>query len=75
MKKSQCEQVLEYMKKHNGITTLDAFRDLGVARLSARIKDLKNEGHVIFADMVERPNRSGDMCRVALYTLIKEAEA
>lgn len=74
MKKSQCEQVLEYMKKHQGITTLDAFRDLGVARLSARIKDLKNEGHIIFSDMVERPNREGSMCRVALYTLIKETE-
>ena len=74
MKKSQCEQVLEYMKKHQGITTLDAFRDLGISRLSARIKDLRTAGHVIFSDPVEVQNRHGEMCHVVLYRLIKEAE-
>ena len=29
-KKTQAERVLDYIKKYGSITTLDAFRDLGV---------------------------------------------
>ena len=66
--RSQNERVLEYMKEHNGITSLQAYDKLGVTRLSARIKDLRTAGHIIFADRIEVFNRYGDSCTVNLYT-------
>lgn len=74
MKKSQNDKVLEYLQEHDGMTTLDAFQKLGISRLSARIKDLRTAGHVIFSDPIEVENRFGDMCRVTQYRLIKEAK-
>jgi len=71
--KSQNERVLEYMKEHDGITSLQAYEKLGVTRLSARIKDLRTQGNIIFSDPVEVENRFGDMCKVSMYRLIKEA--
>jgi len=71
--KSQNERVLEYMKEHDGITSLQAYEKLGVTRLSARIKDLRTQGNIIFSDPVEVENRFGDMCEVSMYRLIKEA--
>lgn len=39
----QCMKVLQYMKDYKTITTLDAYKDLGVSRLSARVWDLRNK--------------------------------
>lgn len=44
MRKPQQVRVYEYMKEHNGITTMQAYEDLRITRLSARIFDLKNLG-------------------------------
>ena len=44
MRKPQQVRVYEYMKEHNGITTMQAYGDLRVTRLSARIYDLKQLG-------------------------------
>ena len=46
-KRTQADRVLEYIKKFGSITTLQAFRDLGVTRLSARIFELRDRGIII----------------------------
>lgn len=66
---NQCTRVLEYMQEFGSITTLDAFRDLGVARLSARIWDLKHEGYDIEKDFETAKNRWGQNVSYARYTL------
>lgn len=38
---SQCEKIIRYMKDFGSITTMQAFQDLGITRLSGRIYDLK----------------------------------
>lgn len=38
---SQRQRVLQYMENHGGITSYEAFLNLGVTRLSAVIFDLK----------------------------------
>ena len=40
----QKEQLLNYLKKHNSITPLEALSELGIYRLSARIHDLRSDG-------------------------------
>jgi hypothetical protein len=44
---SQKQRILDYIKKGHMITQVDAFNKFGCFRLSARIKDLKAEGHNI----------------------------
>lgn len=66
---SQTKQILEYIKEHGSITTLDAFTDIGCARLSARIADLRSEGVDIVSEQVAVKNRHGKTCHVARYSL------
>lgn len=44
---TQCDLVLAYMKNHLYITSLGAYRDLGVTQLGARIHELKQKGYQI----------------------------
>lgn len=41
---TQEERVAEYMKQNGSITSMDAFRDLSITRLSARIHSLRRNG-------------------------------
>lgn len=66
---SQCERILDYIKTNGSITTLQAFTDLGVARLASRVHDLRSDGHNIKGDFIEVKNRYGEKCRCMQYTL------
>ena len=68
MKKSHAKKILEYMKEHGSITSLEAFRAIGCTRLSGRIFDLKKRGYNIEKTMEEVPTRDGT-ARVAVYRL------
>lgn len=70
---TQCQQVLNHMKYHGGITTLDANRYYGITRLSARIADLKNSGIVIYDEWITVENRYGRKCRVKEYRVVNHA--
>lgn len=65
---SQNKQVYEYMKTHDGITNMDAFRDLQITRLSGRIFDLRKE-FVIASDW-EKNEKTGK--RYVRYRLKEE---
>lgn len=69
MKMTQNELVLEYLDQFGSITPLEAMRDLGIYRLSARIADLKSDGYSIITDTVAVPNRRGGKSRIARYRL------
>lgn len=66
---TQCEQVLKYMQDFGCITQMDAFVDLGVHRLAARIADLRSAGYVISRRMVTAKNRYGKPVSFAEYRL------
>ena len=74
MKITQNELILEYLDQFGSITPLEAMRDLGVMRLSARIADLKADGYSIVTDMVAVPNRYGRKSHVARYRLEGETD-
>ena len=67
MKTTQCEKIVEYMKKHGSITQLDAFLDIGCWRLASRICDLRKQGYNIKRDMITVKNRDKEDVQVARY--------
>lgn len=66
--KTQNEEVLDYLKTHAAIDSHIARKKLGIERLAARIKDLKNAGHNILSHMKKVKTRRGET-KVAEYWL------
>lgn len=58
MKQSQNDKILQFMRTHGSISQRDAVR-FGCYRLSARIHDLKQEGHLILAERKAFVNEDG----------------
>lgn len=64
---SQCNAILEYMRRGNTITGLEALNLFGCFRLPARISDLRKVGHIISSKMIKLANGK----RVAQYELVE----
>ena len=69
MKTTQCQRILDYMERHGSISTLEAFNDLGVARLASRIHDLKDRGYNIKSETKTGKNRFGETTSYKVYRL------
>lgn len=63
------DRVLQYMKDFGSITSFEAFRDLGVTRLSAAIFNLRSQGYSISSNFETSKNRYGDKVSFARYIL------
>ena len=72
MKITQEQRTLEYMKKFGGITSKEAFNDLGITRLSAKIYNLKRQGYVIVDEIKQSKNRFGEITHFKKYMLADE---
>ena len=72
MKSSQCARIIEYMQAFGSISTLEAFNDLGVARLASRIHDLKGMGYNITSEIKSAKNRFGEKTYFKVYRLAEE---
>ena len=66
---TQCERIMQYINDFGSITTLDAFTDLGVVRLGARISELRKRGTPIFGKNESVKNRYGEKCHIKRYYL------
>ena len=66
---TQKEMILQHLKTSGSITPGVALEEYGCFRLSARIADLKDDGHEIITDMITRQNRFGKKVRFARYRL------
>jgi len=69
--KRQTRLVLEALQRGRTLTPLEALRDLGVGRLSAHIKELRDLGYPIRTERVSVPTRGGEAV-VARYRLMRE---
>lgn len=69
MKITQCQRILDYMRDFVSISTLEAFNDLGVARLASRIHDLKTRGYTIISTTRTSKNRYGESVSFKVYSL------
>lgn len=68
-KPTQNERILKYISDFGSITWLDAAKDLGIARLAARISDLKRLGYPIISEYETVQNRYGEKCNVKRYRM------
>lgn len=71
---NQKEQLLTHFKKHRKITPAEAYSQYGIYRLSARILELREAGHMILTSIVEKVSHRG-VKRFAEYRLVKAAKA
>ena len=73
-KVTQASLIIEYLEEFGSITPLEAIRDIGCYRLSARISDIKDMGVPIKTEMVNVKNRRGKYSRIARYSLAVSAD-
>ena len=72
MKVTQCQRIIEYIRQFGSISTLEAFRDLGVARLASRIHDLKGQGYIFMTETKTTKNRFGENTSYKVYKLAEK---
>jgi hypothetical protein len=65
MSKSQNQEILSYLQEGKTLTAIDALMMFDCFRLSARILNLKKEGHKIITTMIKTHNGKS----VAKYSL------
>ena len=71
---TQNADVLEYMIRNDGITSREAYKNLGVTRLSARIADLKKAGFEIDVTRISTLNRRKKKVFCNVYRLAEYKE-
>lgn len=54
---------------NKAMTAAEIWSELGIARASARVFDLREDGYDIRSEEITVRNRHGERCRVALYSL------
>lgn len=69
MKITQNDKVLRHMQDNGSISSLEAFTEYGITRLSARIADLKALGYAIRSQFETGKNRYGDTVSYVRYSL------
>lgn len=68
-------RVLDWIIDRGSITSLDAFRELGETRISARIFELRARGYPVAGKRIKVRNRFGAECCVKKYFLPGSEEA
>ena len=67
---NQQERILEYIDRFGSITPMEAFADLGITRLSARIWDINHTTpYLVEGTYEESNNRFGEKVRYKRYRL------
>ena len=69
---TQHDRILRHLKDHGALSTLDAMKEYGIMRLSARVSELKMMGYKISSELVKGKNRYGEPTRYAIYTLTEK---
>lgn len=74
MDNTQRKVVLNHLREHGSITSMEAFQLYGVTRLSSIIHTFRKQGILIGTIMKDGKTRYGNSCKYAKYILAKEKE-
>ena len=66
---TQRDRILEYMKEFGSISSLEAFKDLGITRLAARIAELEHQGVQIERAQQSMLNRYNEKTTFTRYSI------
>lgn len=70
-KPTQRDKVLKYIQDFGFITSWQAYQDLGISQLGARIYELKERGYEFDKTRIKTKNRYGDNTHYDEYRLRK----
>lgn len=71
---TQKDAVLKYIDDFGSISNYEAFKDLGITRLSSVIHDLRKMGYEIETEIEEMTNRYGTKIQYGRYKLNEKVE-
>ena len=69
MKINQRQRIINYIREFGSITSLDAYKDLGITQLATRIKELKDLGYKFETKWENSKNRYGERVDYKRYYL------
>ena len=69
MKISQKQRIINYIREFGSITSYEAYSDLGITQLGARIDQLKKEGFKFRTEWESNTNRFGEKTDYKRYYL------
>lgn len=69
MKITQKDRILEYIRNFGSISSFEAYADLGITQLGARIDQLKKEGFEFRTEWESNTNRFGEKTDYKRYYL------
>lgn len=72
MKITQKDRILQYIREFKSISSWEAYADLGITQLGARIDQLKKEGYEFRSEWESSTNRYGDKVDYKRYYLEKD---
>lgn len=72
-KPTQCMRILDYIDRFGFITSWQAYTDLGITQLAARIYNLKEQGYEFETKRVVVQNRFGEPTHYDEYRLKNNA--
>ena len=64
--RSQCDRILKHLKRKT-LTRAKAMDELGIANVTARIAELRQDGHAIADKWKTARNRFGDAVKFKVY--------
>lgn len=67
-KTTQVQKIIDFMQKHDGITTMDAF-GMGITRLASRIHEIRRMGIEIDSRTETAKNRDGETVHFSRYRI------
>lgn len=70
MKIAQKDRVINYIREFGSITSFEAYQDLGITQLGARIDQLKKEGYEFTTEWESNKNRFGEKTDYKRYFLV-----
>lgn len=70
---NQKQKVLKYINDYGSITSWQAYKDLGIMQLGARIDGLQKDGYSFKKEWEQKKNRYGEPVRFIKYSLSEVA--
>jgi len=70
---NQKQKVLKYINDYGSITSWEAYSDLGIMQLGARIDGLQKDGYSFKKEWEQKLNRYGEPVRFIKYSLSEVA--